>query len=181
MATILFSKYRNADLHQLAKMLNDDYYEILKVSCMNAGGVAKLLQEDDHHPSTALYTSLAAKLLEQVNDLIKLRQSILLPYIDDLSQKKSEGHDCRNCSGDCHVAHNTYLFTLKDSHKRIKEILFRLHSVALPLYTDVEYPRSYKILRNEMTLIDTMLTELFYLEEANLIPKVLEAQRTIHA
>ncbi|MCB0698901.1 MAG: hypothetical protein KDC11_03600 [Chitinophagaceae bacterium] len=181
MAAILFSRYRNTDLKELTTRLNEDYYEVLRMYCLNASGLAARLQNDKHHASTSLYTSLAAKLIEQIESLIRLRQQVILPYVSDLSVKKDEGHDCRNCTGSCHVGHNANLMSLKDSHKRIKEILFRLQSVALPLYTEADYPASYKMLRNEMTVIDTALTELFYLEEANLIPRVLEAQRSIHA
>lgn len=181
MATILFSQYRNSDLEELAKRLDSDYYNALKVQCDTVTGLSRELLEDGAHPSTNLYVSLATKLMEQVEELIVLRQEVILPYIKDLSTKKGEGHDCRNCAGGCHVAHNSHLFSLKDSHKRIKEILFRLQSVALPLYTDMNYPAGYKTLRNEMMIMDTVLTELFYLEEANLIPRVLEAQKAIHA
>ena len=181
MATKLFSQYRHSSLDELVNRLNNDYYDALKVQCVNIAGLSRGLQQDGAHPSTSLYVSLATKLMEQIEKLIVLRQDVILPYIKDLSVKKGEGHDCRNCSGGCHVEHNGYLFSLKDSHKRIKEILFRLQSVALPLYSDMDYPSSYKTLRNEMMIMDTVLTELFYLEEANLIPRVLEAQKAIHA
>ncbi len=181
MATVLFSQYRHSDLDDLVQKLNNDYYNVLKGLCVNVSNLSGRVLADGAHSSTNLYVSLATKLTEQIDELIGLRQDVILPYIKDLSVKKVEGHDCRNCSGGCHVEHNAYLFNLKDSHKRIKEILFRLQTVALPLYSDMDYPASYKTLRNEMMIMDTVLTELFYLEEANLIPRVLEAQKAIHA
>jgi hypothetical protein len=91
-----------------------------------------------------------------------------------------EGHDCSECSSGCSVNHALQLMGLKESQIRIKETLYRLLSVAMPLYADADYPDAYQSLRNQMTLIDTALTELFYLEEAHLIPKVKEAQKQIH-
>lgn len=181
MATVLFSQYRHSDLEELVKKIDKDYYSVLKGMCTNISNLSNQLLNNEAHPSTSLYISLAAKLTEQIDELILLRQEMILPYIKDLSVKKDEGHDCRNCSGGCHVEHNAHLFSLKDSHKRIKEVLFRLQTVALPLYSDMDYPADYKTLRNEMMIMDTVLTELFYLEEANLIPRVLEAQKAIHA
>ena len=181
MTTVLFSQYRNSSLQTLAKKLDKDYYSMLEALCLNVSGLSTQLLQDEKHASTSLYISLSTKLIEQVNDLIKLRKEVVIPYIDDLSVKKDEGHDCSNCVGGCHIEHTAQIQNLKGSHKKIKEILFRLQSVALPLYTEADYPAMYKVLRNEMLQIDTALTELFYLEEAHLIPRVLEAQKAIHA
>lgn len=181
MATIPFLKYKGLeDVGQLVSQLNNDYYEALAVSCMSAGSVAQQLTQQNYQ-LIQLYTSLSTKLTEEVADLLNHRQNILMPYIKDLLGKREEGHDCRNCSGGCHVQHTIYMQGMKDVYKRIKEMLFRLHNIALPLYTEIEYPAQYKVLRNEILLIDTMLTELFYLEEACLVPGVLAAQRSIHA
>lgn len=179
--SIILSRYRNVELQELVDELNDNYYNRLSSICSTAMSAAVKLMTDEHNPSTALYSSLSVKLIEQINELVAVRQTILIPYIKDLAVKKQEGHDCRNCSGGCHVGHTSHLHTLKDSHKHIKEILFRLQSVALPLYTNTVYTETYSKLRSEMTRVDTILTELFYLEEANLVPRVFEAQRSIHA
>jgi hypothetical protein len=52
---------------------------------------------------------------------------------------------------------------------------------SLPLYTETIYPDAYRVLRNQMALIENSLTELFFLEENYLIPKVAEAQKIINA
>ncbi len=124
--------------------------------------------------------SLASKLLEQVLDFVNSRIGIMTPYIQELHVKKAGGHDCSKCEGGCTAKHSMHLLGLKESHQRIKEIFYRLQMVATPLYSETDFPESYKLLRNQMMLIDTSLTELFYLEEADLIPKVKEAQKHIH-
>lgn len=177
----ILSEYKHEDLISLIDKLNTRYYDVLKGFSVDASVLAVKLNVDQNLPSAALYCSLSLKLLERVNDLVKLRQDVLIPYIKELIVKKEQGHDCRECSRGCHVTHNGHLLTIKDSHKHIKEILFRLQSVALPLYTDNLHSESYSELRSKMTKIDTLLTELFYLEEASLVSKVLAAQKSIHA
>lgn len=179
MTSTLFSSYRNSDLPSLITRLDKDYYSVLEALCLNASALTNEVVEN--YPSTSLYISLASKLIAQIDEMVAIRKETIFPYVADLSIKVAENHDCRNCSGSCHVGHSANLLSLKDSHKKIKEILFRLHSVALPLYTNTDYPATYKVLRNEVTVIDTLLTELFYIEEANLIPQVLQAQKTINA
>jgi hypothetical protein len=181
MAKILFSQYRHNDLHNLVNKLDKDYYSVLSTLCQTAELLIDELEGMEPQQSTLLYLSLSKKLLSQVNELVMQRIGMLLPYAQELHSKETSGHDCSTCEGGCHIKHSSQLIGLKESHHKIKEILFRLHTVALPLYTDVDYPSQYKTLRNEMMLIDTALTELFYLEEASLIPKIMEAQKNIHA
>lgn len=73
------------------------------------------------------------------------------------------------------------LMELMASHNNIKGILYRLQMVSLPLYSETIYPDAYRILRNQMALIENGLTELFFLEEHYLIPKIVEAQKIINA
>ncbi len=181
MVKILFSHYRHNDLGKLVQDLEKDYYDTILHQCKNAARLLSELQQSEVSPATTLYLSLATKLLDQVQDFLTMRTAVLLPYVAELFTKDVEGHDCNNCSGNCGMKHAAQLMGLKESHQRIKEILYRLQMVAMPLYTATEYPNAYKMLRNEMMLIDTALTELFYVEEAMLVPKILEAQNHIHA
>ncbi|MEZ5017558.1 MAG: hypothetical protein R2800_10940 [Flavipsychrobacter sp.] len=180
MAAVLFSQYSNYSLRELINKLDKDYYQVLNSLCENASLHANTMQEEGYS-TTSLYVSMAIKLLQQIKDLLTIRTAVIFPYVNELNEKVREGHDCRNCSGNCHAGHNMHLTSLKGTHKNIKEILFRLQMVASPLYANNDYPASYKILRNEVTIIDTILTELFYLEESALIPKVMEAQKQMHA
>lgn len=181
MAKLPFSQYRDHDLNSLVDKLCNEYYTTVDSLCKNAVRIVSELEQEEVHPSTVLYMSLSTKLLDQVDDFINLRVGVIVPYVQELHTKQNEGHDCSSCAGGCHIRHTSQLAGLKESHKKIKEILYRLQMVALPLYTDIDYPDNYKSLRNEMMQIDTALTELFYLEESSLIPKIMEAQKFIHA
>ncbi|MCB9047434.1 MAG: hypothetical protein H6550_14975 [Chitinophagales bacterium] len=181
MTNILFSRYRNCNLDELAERLGKDYYEMLAIVCTNVAALANELEEDTAHPSTVLYTGMAVKLVEQVEHLVGDRQKNLMPYLLELDAKKKEGHNCLNCSGRCHVGHAERLMNLRASHDSIKRLLTQLDMEAMPLHRDIEYPKAYKILRNEMKEIDNMLNEVFYIEELYLVPKVFEAQKAINA
>ncbi len=73
------------------------------------------------------------------------------------------------------------LFELKSSHLEIRSLLSRLQMVSLPLYAETIYPDSYRILRNQMALIENHISELLFLEENYLIPKIADAQKRINA
>lgn len=181
MSKIFFPRYQFSGLLELAERLNEDYYTSVDNLCRNAYNILSRLEQKEEHTSTILYISMSKKFLEQLREFTILRKEIMVPYIGELNKKALEKHDCNTCSGKCTMQHTTQVAGLKESHQKIKEILYRLQMVALPLYSDIQYPAEYKKLRNEIMIIDTSLTELFYLEEACLIPKMIEAQRSIHA
>lgn len=52
---------------------------------------------------------------------------------------------------------------------------------ALPLYSGAIHLDLYKILQNQMALLENCLAELLVLEETQLIPKIMEAQSNINA
>lgn len=181
MTTILFSRYRSCNLDELVERLDNDYYKTIQALCVNVTTLADRLMQESSHASTVLYSSMALKLTHKINNVILARKKELLPYILELHTKKAEGHDCSNCSGICHVGHAERLMDLRESHQAIKEHQKQLETESLPMYADIVYPSTYKILRNEMTVMDNMLTEVFYIEESHLIPKVFEAQKAINA
>jgi hypothetical protein len=118
--------------------------------------------------------------VEETLDYIKARKEKYIPYIAELFQKAETKHDCANCSGNCKVGHSMQLVELRSSNGSIKDILYRLQIVALPLYSETIYPDAYRVLRNQMALLENNISELFFLEETYLIPKVIEAQKMIN-
>lgn len=177
----LFSQYSKNSLQQIADKLEVDYYNVIDKLCINASVYASELQEIEEHQSTSLYLNLSRKLIEEILHYIRLRKNLLLPYIQQLQYKDETGHDCKNCSGSCAMQHGEHIVNLKESNGKMKELLYRLQLVSLPLYFDHEYPDNYKKLRTEIMIIDTTITELFYLEQDIMLPKIMEAQQNINA
>jgi len=181
MAEILFAKFRSYTIDELLNKLDEGYYTALDIICTNARNCAAQLSVYTDHPSWELYAAMYSSLLDDVERLLLFRKEVVIPYVQELKAKVQDGHNCKNCSGKCHVGHNAQLMNLLDSHREIKEVLSALHKATLPLHNYMDYPDGYRILRNEIAVIDTMLNELFYIEESSLIPKIMEAQKAINA
>ncbi|HEY9178374.1 MAG TPA: hypothetical protein VIN07_11810 [Flavipsychrobacter sp.] len=181
MAAILFAKFRSYSIDELLNRLDEGYYQALDIVCNNARNCAAQLSVEPGHPSLSLYAGIYTALFDDVQRLLLFRKQVVIPYVQELLAKVEDGHNCTNCTGNCHMGHNAQLMTLLDSHKEIKDVLSAMHAATIPMYNDVEYPEGYRILRNEVAVIDTMLTELFYIEESSLIPKIIEAQKAINA
>lgn len=133
------------------------------------------------HQAASLYTSLSRKLTGQVKQYIRLCRIALLPYILELLDKEDAGHDCRNCASSCTIRHTAQIWGIKDAHTQMTGTLQRLQAVAMPVHHESLHADEYRMLRSEMLHLDKTLKTLFGLDESSLIPKVMEAQKNIHA
>lgn len=175
-----FNHYKDADLYQLVERIEADYYDITASLCESAKKQAAKLKQLETQQTTSQYINLCSKLCDDILGYIQSRKDSLLPYAKELAEKKEGKHDCSKCDGGCAANHSLRLTELKDTHFKIKGILHRLQMAALPLYSDTIYPDAYRVLRNQMALLENNLTELYFVEEAYLIPKVTETQKNIH-
>ncbi len=174
----------NSDnLGSLVEKLDKSHYDVLNTLCASAKKQALKLQTLEMHQATSQYINLCYRIIEEIQQYINLKKEHLIPYIQTLYEKDTTGHDCKNCNGtgSCSMQHELQLLELRQSHDKMSEILNRLQMAALPLYSETIYPDVYRVLRNQMALIENSLTELFLLEGSQLIPKVVEAQKNIHA
>ena len=181
MERILQEQYKEITLQELTDKINMDWYASLKKLCESAEKQADKLNGLELQQSTSQYTTLCTKLIAEIEACLLARTDFYIPYILQLSKKAEELHDCSNCTGNCRLNHDVQLLELKASHNNIKNILYRLQMVSLPLYSETIYPDAYRVLRNQMALIENGLTELFFLEGHYLIPRVTEAQNQINA
>jgi hypothetical protein len=181
MARILFSTYQKEDLLELVGRLDRDYYEVIDELCRHAAIHASEVEISKINQSTILFLDLCKKLLGEINSQVKMRRDILIPYVHQLLKKAAINHSCKTCDENCDIEQEKRLRLIIDSHETIKELLFRIQQLAKPLYLETIQSISYKILRNEMMIIDTALSELFYIEEVILIPKVKEVQKQLNA
>ena len=173
----------NEGLLAFVERLDKTDYSGIKALCDVAKKYAQRLQELEAPNAASSYTTICIGLAEEVLQYVGNKQDYFMPYVQSLSEKTNEDHDCRNCTGNgsCSMQHEVQLSELKRGHIQLKDILNRLQIAALPLYSDTIYPDVYRILRNNMALLESSLGQLFLIEETYLIPKVLEAQKNIHA
>ncbi len=181
MEKVLFDQYSEASLPHFVDMLTSKIYRSIEQLCDNTNQQADKLDKLELHQSTSQYITLCNNLIADVRACIIDRREKYMPYINSLSEKVATNHDCTGCTGSCKLNHDIQLLEMKSTHSNIKSVLYRLQMASLPLYTETIYPDAYRVLRNQMALIENSLTELFFLEEKYLIPKVAEAQKIINA
>jgi len=178
MAKSQFSQYHKDDLATLAGRLEKNYYHI--VECQ-ANCVEQLLGHEDTLLCGELYNSLSLHLVGEIRNQLRYRRDELAPYMRQLHAKMQSGHNCLNCAGDCSAGHGERLESLKAAHQKVKEILYRMSQVS-ESPPALRFPNlACRVLKNEIEQLDITLTELFYVEEAVLIPRIMEAQSQINA
>jgi len=178
---MLRAHYKNIALQPFTEQLDVTCYDVVKNLCEMTRKQAEKLNHLESHNQTSQYVLLCSKLTEEVSNFIKYRKEQLIPYIQKLYDKHETGHDCSNCKGGCNLQHSVWLLQIRESHGEIKDTLYRLQMAMLPLYSETIYPDEYRILRNQMALLENNLTELLFLEENYLLPKITEAQKNINA
>ncbi len=177
----VYYKYSEATLPEVIEQLSKGSYSDLAALCDKSLEHAERLTDMEIQQSASQYILLSKELIRAVRRFITGRIDKYTPYIQSLSEKVATNHDCTGCKGGCKISHDMHVMELQGSLSEIKKILDRLQIVALPLYSETMYPEEYRILRNHMALIESGLTELFLLESNYLIPKVIEAQKSINA
>lgn len=172
--------YIGTNLSQFVDKLRADCYAKIEKLCENISQQTNTLRT---HASQSIsqYTSACNDLISEITAYMIERREKYMPYFEQLSVKADTNHDCSNCSGSCKLNHDLYLIEFKASHAGIKNILTRLQMTTLPLYSDTAFADSYRVLRAQMALLESELSELFFLEENYLLPKITEAQKMIHA
>lgn len=180
MVRITISDFYTANLPEIAQKLDEDYYDLIESYCGDIEAAIANFDDTEEHASSTLYISLCLKLVEKIKHHIHLRKLTTLPYIHQLYEKLTAHHDCSACEDGCQINHHLKAGGIKEMHRQVKEILTRLQMVAKPLYAAYTPVNTFSQLKDDMVSLDTKLTELFYLEEAVLLPRILEAQRKIH-
>lgn len=174
----LFAQYRSASLQDLAERFYKEYYAIMTELCNNA---ANAVNKTGTKSAAALGHLLQYnKLVDEIKEYMQYRKDVLLPYMEELARKNKEGHDCSSCNGGCRVGHTGIVMDMAVSHARIHDTLDEIKTVSLQ-ETDALSAHEWKALQNELALLESMLTEVYYLEQEVLLPKIKNAQRNIHA
>ena len=168
-------------LQSLLAYLEKEYYTPVERLCVGITDCVTEIHHGDVHQSASLYTSLSKKLVEQVGRYIRLRRLSLLPYLNELVEKEDDGHDCRKCATSCTIRHSSQVTDIQDAHRQIRETLDKLRAIVEPVNHELLHQDWEKTLRKEIALLDEQLSELLYLEETALIPKIADAQKSIHA
>eukprot|EP01012_Entosiphon_sulcatum_P032011 TRINITY_DN40748_c0_g1_i1.p1 TRINITY_DN40748_c0_g1~~TRINITY_DN40748_c0_g1_i1.p1 ORF type:complete len:179 (+),score=21.79 TRINITY_DN40748_c0_g1_i1:73-537(+) len=147
--------------------------------CSNAEGYITHLNNATDIDTQA-YSQYFITFKNHLLQFIETRQTVFLPYIDELFNKSATGHNCSTCSGRCEVQHGIKLLELNTTLEQLRSIAADLKTT-LPSLANTAYKGELKILHNEVELLHNVINELLYLESEVLIPKIKEAQNSINA
>ena len=181
MPSKIYDEYKNTALKPFAEKLQSEYYDSIETLCVTSKKQCDKIERIERSESPVQYAVLCRNIISEIEKHIKNRKDIYIPYVHSLSEKVQDNHNCSNCSGTCKVNHDMHIFELNATNEEMNKMLPRLQITNLPLYSETMFPDEYRVLRSNMTLLETNLSELFFLENNYLIPKIVEAQKNINA
>lgn len=167
-----------SELGELANKIDTDYYQELGKLCESMGEYIKRVSGQESGEISG-YLAGVSNTHNRIGNHIKSRQEVLMPYVEELFEKKTIGHNCIACSSNCDVQHSLKMHEFRVSVNDIKNILNYIQD-ELSAPEDIQSSEVENLAKG-ITLVNNMLTELTYLEEEILIPKILEAQKLINA
>lgn len=176
-----YEEYRNIALKPFAEKLQSEYYESLETLCANTKKQCDKMKNLEKSASSLQYVVSCEQIISEIEEHIENRKTIYIPYIHTLVEKVNDNHNCSTCTGKCKINHDMHIMDLTATNQAMSRVLHKLQMVMLPLYSDTMFPDEYRVLRLNMTLIETSLTELFFVENNYLIPKIADAQKNINA
>jgi len=176
-----YEEYQEAELKPFAEKLQSEYYDSIEILCANTRKQSDKIRGIDSMGSALQYVTQCEKIVADVEKHVKDKKAIYIPYVHSLVEKVADNHNCSKCTGSCKVNHEMHIWELNATNEEMKKVLNRLQFITLPLYSETLYPDEYRLLRSNMTLLETSLTELFFLENNYLIPKITGAQKSINA
>lgn len=176
-----YDDYGNTALKPFVEILQLEYYDAINSLCTGTYKQCEKIKKIEKSGAQLQYVMQCEHILAEIEKHIKNRKDSYIPYVHELSEKVVDRHDCSTCTGKCSVNHDMRILELNATNEEMKRMLSRLQVITLPLYSETMYPDEYRLLRSNMTLLENNLTELFFLENNYLIPKIVEAQKTINA
>jgi hypothetical protein len=181
MLTEKYDSYSGLALQPIAEKIWKENYITIESIIDNAKAQCRKITLLEASTSAHQYVSLCDVIVIELGRYISDRVDKYIPYIQELSQKVQDRHNCTHCSGGCKVNHDMYVVELSATNESMKRLLARLQMIALPLYAQTMFPYEYKLLRSIMAMLEVSLAELFFLENNYLVPKITEAQKSINA
>jgi len=176
-----YEGFSGVELKTFAQRLQSEHYGSIEVLCADTMKQATKIRDLEQSEASVQYVSQCEKIILDIEKHVRDRQSIYLPYVHSLSEKVRDSHNCANCSGNCKVNHDMQVMELSATNEEMKKVMSRLQMISLPLYSETFFPDEYRRLRSNMTLLETGIAELFFLESNYLIPKISDAQKSINA
>lgn len=166
--------YVTIGLGPLGENMLEQYYSPIEVLCEE--GRTQCEQSLSTEP-TAHYLSLCTALLSDTELFVKCRRDIYIPYVYSLAEKSDTEHDCTDCASGCKANHGMQVASLKASNNLMRERL-NVFQRGLP---ELDFSITNMLLSRTMAMIEINLLDALSAEVNYLIPKTIEAQKSINA
>lgn len=164
-------------LNELAQGLNGSYYSIMKTVCVHTTNEIALLK-DKLGISIESWASLSEVWMGNLSKYLELRIDVLVPYLLELNNKETTGHNCSECSGKCDMQHAARLAELDFSNVQITQLYSTYLDDAM-LFRDEVLTSQADLAHAAIDFLNSYLFRLIDLERSVLIPRVRDAQKTI--
>lgn len=174
MAQAFYHNYIHQSLATLAKLLLKNYHEPIVAICDSFSNTIPTIADKGY-----INAYLAFK--RQLTHYINFREESLILYTKELEEKHLSGHDCRTCNHKCDAQHSLMIKDLQLLANSIKQKLLAVHIAAAKMPAAIRNDDVYLKHRYYTLLLDKTLAELFFLEDTILIPKMVNAQKSIYA
>lgn len=127
------------------------------------------------------HVNYSGYLSGEIKSFVQQRISVFVPYLLELSEKSTTGHDCANCSGRCDMQHALKLMEFTNTLRQMQSTSSYIQTEFAALDTNKESDDdALTWLRKELRIVSNLLDELLRREEM-LIPDIQYAQKNINA
>ena len=181
MLTSKYNDYFSTMLRPFTEIVQKEYYDAIDNLCSRTRAQADKIRALERQGDHLQYIMQCENVISEIEKYIKSRKDIYVPYVHELSEKVTDSHNCSTCSGKCRVNHDMHVIELNATNEAMKSVVSKLQVSTFPLYSDTLFPDQYRLLRSSMTLLENAITELVFIENNFLIPKIVEAQKQINA
>jgi hypothetical protein len=172
-------QYDTLSLTELAGKLQLNYCVPLSESMDRADLRLQELKRVGYQDTPSALIEACTELLQCIAVYLHEEREHLIPYLKELQEKDNSGHNCGSCAGNCNVRHSSYLIRLHRSHMRMTKLLDDLQAKWLSP-SDLNHPKPYRNLQNEILFIEQMLRRLIQTEQTEMIPRIIQSQKKIN-
>lgn len=168
---------QDLSLNELTPRLHSSYYGIMQVVCAHASSELRRAAK-----SSAInlqpWIIASEAWLESLSKYLDQRVTVVVPYLMELYNKESTGHNCSECSGKCDMQHAAKLAELDFSNTRITQSHFE-YLESTKRHNEGPAIAEVALVRACIQLLNSYLLQLVDLERTALIPGIKAAQKTI--
>jgi hypothetical protein len=164
-------------LKDATRSLLNDYHSLLEL-CDKAMAEAGQL---GNRPEHADLIGHAMAFATEVRSYLKERVGNQIPYLNELAEKSTSGHDCAQCSGKCDLQHTMRLYEFNRSIEKVLNSTEYIYTEFEHVYKGFGDNTEIRSLHSSIMLLNHFLRTVLAMEVAVLVPRIKEAQREINA